>query len=343
MAEDGCHSRWVRVPSDKVPDRQFTQGIDFWLTAIYFRSNVAARQELPASRTQRSVPLTIRRNLATVQTEVVGKVGYLILNRPERLNAIDNQLVLDAETALNDFAADDGVRVIVVKGAGRAFCSGYDLKISAEERKQNFGSEYGSWEWIRWQLEKWERLWRMSKPTIAQVHGYCYAGGVSVMGNCDLIVAADNSLIGQPESRAQGYAPDMGLWHYTIGPRRTKELLFTGRAVSGAEALEIGMVNYAVPADGLEEFTGELAATIAHQSADMLAYSKAMVNQQFDIQGLHTSMMAGINFDALSKRSEAYAAFRANMAQNGLKQALADRDAPFGGTQRIAPAPKALP
>lgn len=273
----------------------------------------------------------------TVRVDVEDAIGYLTLNRPERLNAINQIMLEESQGALDELEADDRVKVVVVRGEGRAFCVGYDLRRPVAERSVSKPMHL-EYEWIVDQGRRWERLWRMRKPTIAQVHGYAYAGGLTVMGFCDLIVVAENALIGQPEVRAQGFAPDTGLWHYTIGPRRTKELLFTGRAVTGTEAESMGMVNYAVPADELEARVFALATQVSHMPADMLSYAKRMVNQQFDIMGLHTSMVTGATFDILAHHSPANARFNEMVEAEGFAEALRKRDEPFGGTQRIAEA-----
>jgi enoyl-CoA hydratase len=269
----------------------------------------------------------------TVRVEIDGAVGSLVLNRPERLNAINDRMLDESQRALEILERDDSVRVIVVKGEGRAFCVGYDLQRPTNERSTGkpLHLEY---EWILDQGKRWERLWRIRKPTIAQVHGYAYAGGLTVMGFCDLVVVADNALIGQPEVRAQGFAPDLGLWHYTIGPRRTKELLFTGNAVTGREAESMGMVNYAVPETELAEHVSALARKISQMPPDMLSYAKRLVNQQFDLMGLHNSMSAGVGFDILAHHSPANDAFNENARTVGFKEAVRLRDEPFGGTQR---------
>lgn len=273
----------------------------------------------------------------TIELEIDGAVGHITLNRPERLNAINATMITDITSALDQLEADTNVRVVVVKGAGRAFSVGYDLKQASDSES---GLPYDDtavshWEWVHWQLRQFERLWRSAKPTIAQVHGYCYAGGLTIMGFCDLIFAAENALIGQPEVRSQGFSPENGLWHYTIGPRLMKELLFTGRAVNGVEAKEIGMINRAVPEALLDGFTRDFAKRMACQSPDMLTFAKRMVNQQFDIQGLHTSMTAGVNFDFLAHHNVSMPKFIENATNEGLKKAIELRDEPFGGTQRI--------
>lgn len=258
--------------------------------------------------------------LETVYIENHGRIAHLVLNRPERRNAINNQMVTDISEAIDWLERDDELKVIVVRGHGKSFSSGYDLQENADEvTSLPFDKELS---WIEWEVKELEKLWRCKKPTIAEVHGHCLAGGGTIAGFCDLIVTADDALLGQPESRAVGYPPELCLWPLTIGPRKTKELLFTGNSVTGQEALAIGMVNHSVPLAELADRTDALANRIAGTSRQMLQYSKRIVNEVFDVMGLPAMINVGIYLDILGHRSTAMAAFMEKRDTEGLKSAL---------------------
>ncbi|MBI4233737.1 MAG: enoyl-CoA hydratase/isomerase family protein [Chloroflexi bacterium] len=263
----------------------------------------------------------------TVIVELEGRVARIILNRPEKLNAINSQLATDVGKALQDIDADEESRVVIVKGTGRAFSAGADLTPSDQRPAQ--------WRhFLRIQRSVWPQLWYFRKPTISQVHGYCLAAGCSVALMCDLSVAAEDALIGQPEARAQGLIPDQGLWPFTIGPRRTKWLVFTGDVITGKEAEAMGMINKAVPADELEEYVEWLANRIAQMDMEMLSYHKQTINACYDIMGLPAMIHTGRLYWTLAQFAEVGDEFRRVAKEHGLRAAIAQRDAPFGGTMR---------
>ena len=270
----------------------------------------------------------------TLYLEIEPPIARMVLNRPEVLNAISNQMVKDASQALDFIDEDEETRVIIVKGKGKAFCSGYDLKMPVEEFSAT-KPLHRDRDWILWQVRKWLKLWNIRKPTVAQVHGYCYAGGTTIAGLCDLIVAADNALFGQPESRSIGYPPELANWPFTIGLRKTKELLFTGDSITGKEAERIGMINKSIPEDKLENYVEDLAKRIALCSQDMLTYSKHLVNQVFEIMGFSAMIQSGVNFDVLGHHSIPMDQFLKAKKEKGTRAALEVRDGPWGGPKKI--------
>ena len=182
----------------------------------------------------------------TVFTEIEGPVAYITLNRPEKLNAISQQLRADLEAALADLDEGDDVRVVVLKAAGRAFCAGYDLapRPGGGGTRRSIAQDRDG---LRKSVERWLAMWNFRKPIIAQVHGYCLAGGGELAGMCDLIFCAEDAQFGHPAGRALGIPPTLGLWPVKIGMLKSKELLFTGDTIDGKEAERIGMVNRALP------------------------------------------------------------------------------------------------
>jgi enoyl-CoA hydratase len=267
----------------------------------------------------------------TVVSEVDGPVAFVTLHRPEKLNAISEQLRADLEAALRELDSGDDVRVVVLKAAGRAFCAGYDLtpqpgsatgggrRSIAQDRDR-----------LRKSVERWLWMWNYRKPLIAQVHGYCLAGGGELAGMCDLIFCAEDARFGHPAGRALGIPPTLGLWPAKIGLLKSKELLFTGDTIDGREAERIGMVNKALPPSELDGFVRAFAARVAQVPLDALTVHKHVVNRWFEIMGLRTAAAEGAEFDAIYHETPSFAAFGKIAREQGLKAALEWRDAPFG-------------
>jgi enoyl-CoA hydratase len=246
----------------------------------------------------------------------------LILNRPDKLNAISVEIreVLDA--AIADAVADERVRVIVIAGAGRAFCAGYDLSEAAP------GSAWGWREVLARDVEATMAIWRCPKPVIAQVHGYALAGGLELAMACDLIVAAEDSQLGEPEIRF-GSAPVTLLMPYLIGQKKTRELLMTGDLVDGREAHRIGLVNRVVPADWLAAEVDVLADRLARVPGDVMEPTKLMLNRAMEAAGFLDAVAAGLDLQSFVNLSETAREFDAVVRRDGMKAALAWRDARY--------------
>jgi enoyl-CoA hydratase len=265
------------------------------------------------------------------------KIARIILNRPEKLNAISDALRSDLEAACAEVESDRDVSVLIIKGAGRAFCAGYDIGPAGDALNAELTHTVSTdRERLLRSGERWLSLWSMPKPTIAQVHGYCLAGGNEIAGICDLVIAAEDAIFGQPNGRRLGIAPTLGLWPLLIGMRRTKELLFTGDSITGKAAAQIGMINKAVPADELEEETESLAARIALTPLDYLAVEKAATNRYFELMGIRTAVAAGAEYDTLYHATPAAKEFFNLVQEQGLKAALDWRDSPFGDYRGVA-------
>lgn len=269
-------------------------------------------------------------NYETVLVEVEGPVAYLILNRPEKLNAISPQLRDDLEGALRDLDEGDDVRVVVLKAAGRAFCAGYDLTPRPGSSYSGRRSIAQDRDGLRKSIDRWLWMWNYRKPIIAQVHGYCLAGGGELAGMCDLIFCAEDAQFGHPAGRALGIPPTLGLWPAKIGMLKSKELLFTGDTIDGREAARIGMVNRALPRGELEGFVRDFAERVARVPLDALTVHKHVVNRWFEIMGLRTGAAEGAEFDAIYHETPSFAQFQQIAREQGLKAALEWRDNPFG-------------
>ena len=272
------------------------------------------------------------------------RVGIITLNRPEKLNALSQELLYDFDAALHDMEADHTIRVIVVKGAGRAFSAGYDLTPSqktgadAVVRRHRGVDDKGRrlLMGIRTGMQQITDIhmyfWNMAKVTIAQVHGYAVAGGCEMAMMADLVVAADDAQLGHPGLRGLGTSRTGVIWPLVIGMRKAKELYYTGENVTGTEAEEIGMINYAWPKEELEVRTLAFADRLANISADHLAILKLNLNRFYENMGIYSSVRSSTDLDAAGQFTEFSYDWQEKMREEGLKDALQWRDGPFRAT-----------
>jgi enoyl-CoA hydratase/carnithine racemase len=268
----------------------------------------------------------------TVLYEAADGVATLTLNRPQRLNAITPELVEDFGGALARALADDDVRVVRLRGAGRAFCAGYDIGWgSASMQAAEAGEPWdpiADYATMRRFVDAYMALWRSPKPVVAQVHGYCVAGGTDFALCCDLIVCAEDCRIGYPPARVWG-SPTTAMWMYRLGLERSKRLLLTGDAIDGRRAVEWGLASEAVAPDELDAAGLALARRVALLPHNQAAMMKLLVNQAFEQMGLHTTQLIGTLLDGAARHTPEGTAF----TQRGLAdvgRAVAERDAPFG-------------
>lgn len=259
-----------------------------------------------------------------------GRVVTITLNRPERLNAINEAMPGEIRQAVREAEADDKAHVIVLRGAGDAFCAGYDLKDFAEA-KTPLIQEAMPWDPMKDYAvmkrftEDFMTLWRSFKPVICRVHGYAFAGGSDIALSTDLIVMAEDAKIGYPPARAWG-CPTTAMWVYRVGAERAKRMLFTGDLVTGVEAKEMGLVTDAVPAAKLDDRVNELAERMAGVPKNQLMMQKLMINQAFDNMGLETTQMMATVFDGITRHSPEGMAFKRRAEEVGFKQAVKERD-----------------
>ena len=278
-----------------------------------------------------------------ILVDIDGAVATITLNRPEKLNAISQALRGDLEAALRELNPGDAVRVIRLKAAGRAFCAGYDLtpERGALDWRPNQRTGDNAWELgesrialdresLRQSVDRWLWMWSYRKPIIAQVQGWCLAGGGEMIGACDIVFATEDARFGHPAGRAIGIPPTLGMWPIKIGLLKTKELLFSGDTIDGVEAERLGMINRALPPDELDEQTMAYCQRIAQVPLDGLSVHKHSANRWFEIMGLRTAAAEGAEFDAIWHEAPSIAAFADKARQEGLKAALEWRDDPFG-------------
>jgi enoyl-CoA hydratase/carnithine racemase len=264
--------------------------------------------------------------------EDLGPVRRLTLNRPERLNALSHELVETLSGALARAAEDASVRVLIVAGAGRAFCAGYDLKEEAEHEKEHGQLDVAQWRAaLAHDANRMLELFDHPKPVIAQVHGYCLAGGCDLMMMCDLAVASDDAMFGEPEIRFGSGVVTM-VMPWLVGARTAKELLLTGEdRIPAEEAKRIGLVNRVVPRDRLEEETLSLANEIAILDPVAISLTKQSINRSLEVSGFREALAANVDIDSVIEAAEVpeRIEFRRIRDEEGLKAAIAWRDARF--------------
>jgi enoyl-CoA hydratase len=268
---------------------------------------------------------------STLTYEVRGAKAYLTLNRPERLNAIDDVMPGEIRQAVEQANSDDDVRVIVVGGAGRAFCAGYDLKQFAEGDVNERWQQTTPWDPVRDYREMRRNtddfftLWRSLKPTIAKVQGYAVAGGSDIALSCDLVVMADDAKIGYPPARVWG-CPTTAMWVYRLGAERAKRMLLTGDTIDGTTAAAWGLVVDAVPADQLDTAVEALADRIAGVPTNQLVMQKLMINQALDNMGLQGTQLLATLFDGITRHSPEGMWFKQLAEREGFHAAVEWRD-----------------
>jgi enoyl-CoA hydratase len=279
-------------------------------------------------------------DFTTLSYDVRDAKAYLTLNRPDRLNAINDEMPGEIRVAVEQANNDDHVRVIVVQGAGRAFCAGYDLKEFAESAVNDRWKQTMPWDptrdyrEMRRNTDDFFTLWRSLKPTIAKVHGYAVAGGSDIALSCDLLVIADDAKIGYPPARVWG-VPTTAMWVYRIGAERAKRLLLTGDTIDGATAAAWGLAVESVPAPDLDDAVERLADRIAGVPINQLVMQKLMINQALDNMGLQGTQLLATLFDGIARHSPEGLWFKQLAEAEGFHAAVEWRDSgrriPDGG------------
>ena len=280
-------------------------------------------------------------NLVIDRVGTDGRVGRIGLNRPEKLNALSQELMYELNDALHEMEADDSIRSIIVRGEGRAFSAGYDLTPSGgrgadavvrrfrgvddKGRRLLMGIRSGMQQITDIHLY----FWNMAKITIAQVHGYAIAGGCELAMMADLVVAADDAQLGHPGLRGLGTSRTGVIWPLVIGMRKAKELYYTGENVTGAEAEEIGMINYAWPKQELDDRTIAFADRIAVMTADHLAILKLNMNRFYENMGIYSSVRSSTDLDAAGQFTGFSYNWQDKMRELGMRDAVRWRDGQF--------------
>ncbi len=263
------------------------------------------------------------------------QVRRITLNRPEKRNALNHALRGGILRALQEADADREVRVMIVRGAGKCFSAGYDLGGGNEGQEYPWYTAGGDGHWPRHVTQGWMSIWELGKPVIAQVHGYCLAGGSELATFCDLVYMADDAEMGYPAVRFG--VPDNHFHPWFLGMRKAMEMMLTGDSITGVEAERLGWANASFPAAELEAKVLDVARRIASVPHDLVQINKRVVHRQMEIMGLHTGIRVGSELCALGTHQKSMHEFLASTRKHGLKQAVQRRDQPFGDYRTMPP------
>ncbi len=296
--------------------------------------------------------------LSTMTYEVTGRVARITLNRPQRGNGITFDLLRELRECVERADLDPSVHVVALAGNGKGFCGGYDLYGSAERLLEDQGGSLGDprapagspldpgvtaanhdpgqvwdplidYQMMSRNVRVFMSLFFANKPVVCKVHGFCVAGGTDMALCSDLIVIADNAKIGYPPARVWG-VPTTALWAFRIGVEKAKRLLFTGDSLDGKEAVAWGLACESAPPDRLDERFEILLARIARMPVNQLIMMKLLVNQTLQAAGLHSTQILGTVFDGIARHTKEGYAFQQRAAETDFKQAVRERDEPFG-------------
>ena len=268
----------------------------------------------------------------TVLYEAADGVATLTLNRPDRLNTIGPELIDDLRANLERAWTDAEVRAIRLRGAGRAFCAGYDIQWGSEIMDAESDRPWDplvDYQFMSRYVDTYMELWRSPKPVIAQVHGYCIGGGTDFALCSDLIVCAEDARIGYPPARVWG-SPTTSMWIYRLGLERAKRLLLTGDALDGRRAVEWGLASEVAPPEELDTTALALARRVAQLPANQLHMMKLLVNQAYEQMGLRVTQLIGTLLDGSARHTPEGVEFTRRALADGVGEAVAGRDAPFG-------------
>jgi enoyl-CoA hydratase len=276
-------------------------------------------------------------NFETILYRVDGSVATITFNRPDELNTIVPPMPDEFEAAMNLATRDASVKVVVLRGAGRSFCAGYDFGGGFRHWDEHLTTD-GKWDPGKdfvmatapalAPTQKFMSMWRSPKPVIAQVHGWCVGGGSDTALCADLVIASEDARIGTPYSRMWG-AYLSGMWLYRLGLTRAKEYALTGKPLSGREAADVGLINKAVPFDQLEAEVRRTAEQLASIPASQLAAMKLIVNQAYENMGLHSTQTLGPILDGLMRNTPDALAFIERAREEGVRAVVAERDRAF--------------
>ena len=270
-------------------------------------------------------------------------VALLTLNRPEKLNTLNEAMIQGLADGIDRAAASEDVSAAVIRGAGHVFTAGYDLDFEARDpgfRTPGYGaprieSRPGAWDPVRdyhmmgHNVSRFMRIWDCPKPVIGLLEGWAIGGGTDLLLCCDLIFMAENARIGYAPARIFG-TPTTMLWVYRVGLEHAKELLLSGDAIDACHAHRIGLVSRVFPAEVIERETLAYAARFRHIPANQLALNKLLVNQAFENMGLRTTQLLGTLFDGMTRHTEEARQWVEDFSRLGFRETIRRRDAPFG-------------
>jgi enoyl-CoA hydratase len=260
--------------------------------------------------------------------EPAPKVRRITMNRPDKRNSLVHPLRGAILETLRAHDQDPDVSVTIIRGAGPSFSAGYDLGGGNVGEEMPYYTPGGEGAWPRHVTEGWMSIWDLAKPVIAQVHGYCLAGGSELATGCDLVYMAEDAQMGYPAVRFG--VPDMHFHPWFLGMRKAMEMMLTGDSISGKQAVEYGWANDCFPADELDEKVVEIAKRIALIHPELLQLNKRIVHRQMDVMGMRTGIRQGTELCALGTHTTAMREFIGATREKGLTGALQERDKKFG-------------
>lgn len=270
-------------------------------------------------------------SFTTLLYDVSDRIATITLNRPERLNAINDELPRELREAVEMADRDKNVHVIVLQGAGKGFCGGYDLVRYAESEGEIYGSQEMPWDptvdyaLMSQNTRDFMSLFNCNKPTICKIHGAAAAGGSDIALCCDMIIMADDARIGYPPARVWG-VPTTMMWVYRLGMEKAKRMLFTGDLVTGKEAEDMGLILKSVPAAELDAEVQKLCDRIKGVPRNQLMMCKMNVNQAYEAMGMANTQRFANFFDGIARHSPEGIWFRERAQEVGFMQAVHERD-----------------
>lgn len=258
-------------------------------------------------------------------------VNRITLNRPEKRNALSNALRCELFAELERADKDRNVHVSIIRGAGKAFSAGYDLTSLSrgEPQTEPFYTSGGLAHWPRHVVDGCFWIWDLAKPVIAQVHGYCLAGGTELAQSCDLVYVAEDAQIGYPVVRNIS-PPDNNFYPWIVGMRKAMHLMLTGDSMTGEEAVRYGFANEAFPLEDLEAEVLHYAKRVASVAPELTQFNKRTVHRQMDLMGIRAAIRASTDTQQLASMSRPAQEFFKQMSERGLTKALTERDSKFG-------------
>ena len=269
--------------------------------------------------------------MSVVSYEKDGRIARIALNRPEVMNAINDELPVQLAEAVARADSDPDIHVMVLSGNGPAFCAGYDLTFYAEGNGSGEVTQPMPWDPIKDYSFMWRNtqhfmsLWRAMKPVICKVHGFAVAGGSDIALCADLTIMSEDAQIGYMPARVWG-CPTTAMWVYRLGAEKAKRMLFTGDKITGREAADLGLVLKAVPADQLDDAVEEMAARMATVPINQLAMQKMVINQAIEQTGMQQTQRLATIFDGITRHSPEGINFKKRSEEVGWRQAVAERD-----------------
>lgn len=258
----------------------------------------------------------------------IEKISRITLNRPNKRNSLSANLRSELFEVLENNDQNENISATIIRGSGKAFSAGYDLTKDPEE-KDPYYSAGGLGYWPRHVVDGCFKIWDLAKPVIAQVHGYCLAGGTELAQSCDLIYVADDSTIGYPVVRNIS-PPDNQFYPWVVGMRKSMELMLTGNSMNGKEAVKCGFANQSFPINKLDEEVLKIAKNVAGVPQDVQQFNKRAVHRQMEAMGIRSGIRAGTEMQQLSMHTKSAKNFFKMVKEEGLTKALSDRDSKYG-------------